>query len=64
MSVTTQVVLDDSTLQVLDGKFINLFNLELCGRCHSVLFKGDCIHTKPQIPYFVFADLFKIYSTK
>ena len=30
MSVTTQVVLDDSMLLVLDGKFMNLFNLELC----------------------------------
>ena len=33
MSVTTQEVQDDSALQVLDGKMINLFNLELCSRC-------------------------------
>ena len=34
MSVTKQEVLDDSTLQVLDGKLINLFfNLELSSRC-------------------------------
>ena len=32
-SVTTHVVLNDSMLLVLDGKFMNLFNLELSSRC-------------------------------
>ena len=33
ISVTTQVVLDDNTLQALDGKLINLLSFEMCNRC-------------------------------